>query len=217
MRVDEQALSALIAGWGQTWNRYNVPYQFKSYKKGPISIDFLRCDYRVDEQATAKALRQQLYGLESGTVSACLACYDKQGKPFSIEASHDAHLDPAVRALQRLRQLAVVAVEPVGGDEIADVVRQLQLARGADARLERREIGDRGERARQVVLLGPARIGAGALPDHDVADMQRLWESDSFIDENTLTVNIARLRKKLEGAGLRDFIVTKKGAGYIVR
>jgi len=57
---------------------------------------------------------------------------------------------------------------------------------------------------------------AGRIVPRD-ALMQRLWESDSFIDENTLTVNIARLRKKLEGAGLRDFIVTKKGAGYIVR
>lgn len=47
--------------------------------------------------------------------------------------------------------------------------------------------------------------------------MTRLWESDSFISENTLTVNITRLRKKLESAGLSDLICTKKGAGYIVR
>lgn len=46
--------------------------------------------------------------------------------------------------------------------------------------------------------------------------MQRLWETDSFVDENTLSVNVARLRKKLEGAGLTDFIVTRKGLGYMV-
>ena len=47
--------------------------------------------------------------------------------------------------------------------------------------------------------------------------MAKLWESDSFIDENTLTVNIARLRKKLEGIGLsEDYIKTRKGEGYIV-
>lgn len=46
--------------------------------------------------------------------------------------------------------------------------------------------------------------------------MERLWETDSFVDENALTVNIARLRKKLELAGLNDFIVTKKGMGYLV-
>lgn len=46
--------------------------------------------------------------------------------------------------------------------------------------------------------------------------MKRLWESDCFIDDNTLTVNIARLRKKLEDGGLMNFICTKKGVGYIL-
>ena len=46
--------------------------------------------------------------------------------------------------------------------------------------------------------------------------MSRLWETDSFIDENTLTVNITRLRKKLEAVGLYNFITTKKGIGYMV-
>ncbi len=46
--------------------------------------------------------------------------------------------------------------------------------------------------------------------------MERLWETDSFIDENTLTVNVTRLRRKLEAAGLADFIATKKGLGYQV-
>lgn len=46
--------------------------------------------------------------------------------------------------------------------------------------------------------------------------MERLWETDSFVDENALTVNIARLRKKLEQLGLSEFIVTKKGMGYLI-
>lgn len=46
--------------------------------------------------------------------------------------------------------------------------------------------------------------------------MERLWESDAFVDDNTLTVNINRLRKKLDGAGLHDFIATKIGEGYLV-
>lgn len=46
--------------------------------------------------------------------------------------------------------------------------------------------------------------------------MQRLWDSDCFIDDNTLTVNVGRLRKKLEDAGLEGFIVTRKGQGYLV-
>lgn len=46
--------------------------------------------------------------------------------------------------------------------------------------------------------------------------MQRLWETDSFVDENTLTVNVNRLRRKLAGVGLVDFIATWHGVGYIV-
>lgn len=48
------------------------------------------------------------------------------------------------------------------------------------------------------------------------AIMTKLWESDSFVDDNTLTVNVTRLRKKLEGIGLTGFITTKKGLGYMV-
>lgn len=46
--------------------------------------------------------------------------------------------------------------------------------------------------------------------------MQRLWESDDFIDDNTLTVNVGRLRRKLEMLGLNDYIKTKKGLGYLI-
>ncbi len=46
--------------------------------------------------------------------------------------------------------------------------------------------------------------------------MERLWETDSFVDDNTLTVNINRLRKKLSAAGLDDFIITKFGVGYLI-
>ncbi len=46
--------------------------------------------------------------------------------------------------------------------------------------------------------------------------MERLWKTELFIDENTLTVNVNRLRKKLDAVGLENFIVTKFGVGYIV-
>lgn len=44
-----------------------------------------------------------------------------------------------------------------------------------------------------------------------------LWESDHYIDDNTLTVNVTRLRKKLEEIGIVNFIVTQKGVGYRIR
>ena len=46
--------------------------------------------------------------------------------------------------------------------------------------------------------------------------MTKLWQMDEYVEENTLTVNVNRLRKKLENAGLHDFIATKVGSGYIV-
>ena len=46
--------------------------------------------------------------------------------------------------------------------------------------------------------------------------MDELWQTELFVDENTLTVNISRLRRKLEAGGLHDFITTKVGVGYII-
>lgn len=46
--------------------------------------------------------------------------------------------------------------------------------------------------------------------------MKRLWNDDIYVNENTLTVNINRLRKRLEDIGAKDFISTKKGMGYII-
>ncbi len=46
--------------------------------------------------------------------------------------------------------------------------------------------------------------------------MKRLWDNDCFVDDNTLTVNIARIRKKLEEAGNTDLIQTRKGLGYMI-
>ena len=45
--------------------------------------------------------------------------------------------------------------------------------------------------------------------------MEKLWATDSFVDDNTLTVNVNRLRKKLDSAGLENFITTKFGVGYV--
>ena len=46
--------------------------------------------------------------------------------------------------------------------------------------------------------------------------MEALWETDCFVDENTLSVNVNRLRRRLAAAGLEDFITTKFGVGYLI-
>lgn len=48
------------------------------------------------------------------------------------------------------------------------------------------------------------------------AIMKRLWDNECFVDDNTLTVNMARLRKKLDEAGMEKFIITRKGLGYSI-
>ena len=56
---------------------------------------------------------------------------------------------------------------------------------------------------------------AGSIVSREVI-MMKLWDGDDFIDDNTLTVNITRIRKKLSDLGLEDFIKTRKGSGYII-
>ncbi|NLK43483.1 MAG: response regulator transcription factor [Tissierellia bacterium] len=63
----------------------------------------------------------------------------------------------------------------------------------------------------QVLMENPGKVVSRS------EIMTRLWDSDSFIDDNTLTVNVTRLRKKLEEIGIYDFIITKKGLGYMVK
>jgi len=46
--------------------------------------------------------------------------------------------------------------------------------------------------------------------------MDELWQSDEFVDDNTLTVNVNRLRHKLDSVGANDFISTKRGQGYLI-
>ena len=62
----------------------------------------------------------------------------------------------------------------------------------------------------QVLLEGKGKI----VSRDDL--MKALWQSDLYVEENTLTVNVGRLRKKLEENGLKDVIVTKPGSGYMI-
>ena len=80
-------------------------------------------------------------------------------------------------------------------------------------------IRDRGKRVEltknEMRILQELLESKGKIVTRDRL-MERLWESDSFIDDNTLTVNVARLRKKLEEVGMEDVIKTRKGIGYVV-
>ena len=91
--------------------------------------------------------------------------------------------------------------------------------RGAILNLYDTELTYQGEKVNltknEFRILQTLMENKGRLVSRDTL-MTRLWETDNYIEENTLTVNIARLRKKLERAGMTDFIRTKVGGGYII-
>ena len=97
---------------------------------------------------------------------------------------------------------------------------QAEIALGGGALLLREGVFVKGDlrleltrnefRILEMLLENPGRI----VSREEL--MERLWSTDSFVDENTLSVNVNRLRKKLEGAGLFDAIRTRKGEGYII-
>lgn len=67
----------------------------------------------------------------------------------------------------------------------------------------------------EIKILNILILNANNIVSRDEI-MNELWQSDTFIDDNTLTVNINRLRKKLEQIGAKDYIKTKRGQGYII-
>ena len=102
--------------------------------------------------------------------------------------------------------------------DMAGKVRVLEK-RGAVLNLKRNVQNDQGERielsTNEFRILQTLMENKGKVVSRDTL-MTRLWQMDSYVEENTLTVNVTRLRKKLEGAGLADFIVTKVGRGYLI-
>lgn len=64
-------------------------------------------------------------------------------------------------------------------------------------------------------ILETLLVNKGKIVSRDTL-MMKLWQDDNYVEENTLTVNVTRLRKKLEDLGIDDFIKTKAGCGYII-
>ena len=93
--------------------------------------------------------------------------------------------------------------------EHKDVI--LNLADASMSYEEKRTEFSRNEMQIMTLLME----NAGSIVSRDTIMMQ-LWDSDNFIDDNTLTVNVTRIRKKLRDIGLENFVKTRKGSGYII-
>ncbi|MDR2131827.1 MAG: response regulator transcription factor, partial [Clostridiales Family XIII bacterium] len=89
------------------------------------------------------------------------------------------------------------------GELTLDVGRGTLFYRGNGAELTRNEL-----RILQLLMENQGKI----VSRDDI--MNALWQSDAFVDDNTLTVNINRLRRKLEAAGAKDLLKTRRGQGY---
>ena len=87
VRPDTDAIAALVSDWAAQYGTYDVPFRFDSYVKGMTTIDFIKCDYRVDEAGVSKQLMQALCAMESCTLDAALTCY-RWGAPFDISQTH---------------------------------------------------------------------------------------------------------------------------------
>lgn len=111
----------------------------------------------------------------------------------------------------------VMALNMGGDDFIAKPVDPMVLTAKVQAVLRRTyEITGAGQ---TVEFCGATlSLGDGCLHTEKgrVELMMHLWQSDLYVEENTLTVNVARLRKKLEEGGLEGVILTKPGRGYII-
>ena len=119
-------------------------------------------------------------------------------KPFNLEV-----LCAKVQAvLRRTYNYAAANVKLTHGGAELDTESAALLYGGERIELTKNEL-----RILQTLMQADGIVSRDTL-------MEKLWETDSFIDENTLSVNVARLRKKLDSAGLVGFIVTKKGLGY---
>lgn len=97
------------------------------------------------------------------------------------------------------------AVEVIYNNIVLNLARSVVSSCGNEAELSKNEL-----RILHLLLKHPQTI----VSRDDIMD--DLWQSDEFVDDNTLTVNINRLRKKLESIGVNDFIITKRGLGYMV-
>lgn len=87
----------------------------------------------------------------------------------------------------------------------------LDLSRGtAECEGKTGELTKNEMKILHLLMANPGRI----LPREELMDA--LWQTEEFVDDNTLTVNINRLRKKLEGIGVTDFLITKRGQGYLI-
>lgn len=106
--------------------------------------------------------------------------------------------------LKRAKGLGHVEIIKVG-ELLLDLSTATVKVKGLSSELTKNE-----QRILQLLMKNPGKI----VSREDI--MHALWQSEAFVDDNTLTVNMNRLRKKLDDLGLKEIIQTKRGLGYLL-
>ena len=138
----------------------------------------------------------------ASSVSMTLGADDFVPKPYSPRVLV-AHIQALLR---RAGQAATPASTIERGAVSLDLSRSCAAANGKTVELTKNEMRILG----LLMRRSPAIVSREDL-------MRELWDSDAFVDDNTLTVNVNRLRAQLARVGVEGFLVTHRGQGYSVR
>lgn len=87
LHADREKLEALTARWADQYRAEQTPYILDSFVEGPVPLDFLLCDYELNQEDTVELLAQTLCQMEPATVTAPFFC-SRNGEPFAIEGTY---------------------------------------------------------------------------------------------------------------------------------
>jgi len=146
----------------------------------------------------------------------CVTARDAdQDQVLAITLGSDDYIVKPYSGEVLLARISAVLRRSYGQRKDSDLVRHrdlaVDLAGGTAARGDLKVELSKNE----LRILHTLIISSGDIVSRDTL-MERLWQTNSFVDDNTLTVNITRLRKRLEELGLGDMIQTRRGMGYLV-
>ena len=214
---DDRTIANVLAEHLRTWdyevhcvtNFKNVMEDFREYEPQLVLLDIVLPLFNGFHwcQEIRKISKVPIIFLSSANDNMNIVMAMNMGGDDFVEKPFD--LNVLTAKIQALLRRAYSFTGQLNVLEYRDVILNLNDA-AVTFHGERMELTKNDFKILQILMEN-----AGKIVKRDRI-MERLWESDEFIDDNTLAVNMTRLRKKLESIGICDFIATKKGIGYML-
>lgn len=124
LEIQEAQLRELLAQWGESFQRLDVPFVMDSYVDGPVEVHFLRCSYLLDENALFEGLEAALMALENEDVTADFLCVDSEDNPFGLGDTYvEVDLTNQVMVFYKDGQL-ITATDIVSGCHVLSATPQ---------------------------------------------------------------------------------------------